>query len=385
MADVDRPMAVEAEPAPPPPSKPSGERSLLTQVLRIGASLVVPVVFILVLYYAGTVLLNEDSNRLVVVVMAIIVGVFGVFALYYGMDWVVNHLPEEHRDRVRPFAFVGPAIVMLSVFLLYPTVVTFKLSFQDALGTGFVGLDNYTNIFTDSDTLLSIRNSIMWVIIVPLFSVMIGLLFAVLSDRLGRKSESFSKTFIFMPMAISFVGASIVWRFVYNFRPQGFGEQIGLLNGIWQGLGNTPVAWLLQEPWNNFYLMVILVWLQTGFAMVILSAAIKSVPEDILEAARIDGANEFKVFTRVVVPSISSTIVVVTTTVVITVWKVFDIVFVMTGGQFGTTVVAERMVTEFFTFRNAGQGAALAVVMLLAIIPLMVVNVRRFQEQEATR
>ena len=176
-----------------------------------------------------------------------------------------------------------------------------------------------------------------------------------------------------------------MWRFIYNFRPEGFGEQIGLLNGIWQAVGAEPVAWLLQEPFNNFYLMVILIWLQTGFAMVILSAAIKSVPEEIIEAARIDGATEFQVFSRVVIPSISSTMVVVLTTVIITVWKVFDIVFVMTGGLFGTSVVAERMVTEFFTNRNAGLGAALAVVMLVAIIPLMYLNVKRFQEQEATR
>jgi alpha-glucoside transport system permease protein len=383
LADVDRPLVVEE--MPPAPSGPEGRSSILTQLLRIGAALVVPVVFVFVLYYAGTVLLNEDSNRLVVVVMAIIVGVFGVFALYYGMDWVVNRLPEHHRDRVRPFAFVGPAVVLLAVFLVYPTVVTFRLSFQDARGEGWVWFENYVNIFTESDTLLAIRNSMMWVLIVPVLSVLIGLTFAVLADKLGSKSEAFSKTFIFMPMAISFVGASIVWRFIYNFRPEGFGDQIGLLNGLWTSLGNEPVAWLLQQPWNNFYLMVILVWLQTGFAMVILSAAIKSVPEDILEAARIDGASEFKLFTRVVVPSIASSIVVVTTTVVITVWKVFDIVFVMTGGQFGTSVVAERMVTEFFTFRNSGQGAALAVVMLLAIIPLMVVNVKRFQDQEATR
>ena len=186
-------------------------------------------------------------------------------------------------------------------------------------------------------------------------------------------------------MAISFVGASIVWRFIYNFRPEGFGEQIGLLNGIWQAVGAEPVAWLLLEPWNNFFLMIILVWLQTGFAMVILSAAIKSVPEDIIEAARIDGATEFQVFVKVVIPSISSSIVVVATTVIITVWKVFDIVFVMTGGLFDTTVVAEKMVTEFFTFRNSGNGAALAVVLLIAIIPLMIANVRRFREQEATR
>jgi alpha-glucoside transport system permease protein len=186
-------------------------------------------------------------------------------------------------------------------------------------------------------------------------------------------------------MAISFVGASIVWRFVYSFRPAGFGEQIGLLNGALTGLGSEPIAWLLSEPWNNFYLMVILVWLQTGFAMVILSAAIKSVPEEIIEAARIDGAGEFQVFRKVTIPSIASTLVVVSTTVIITVWKVFDIVFVMTGGRFGTQVVAERMVTEFFTNRNSGIGAALAVVMLVAIVPLMVVNVKRFREQEETR
>jgi alpha-glucoside transport system permease protein len=275
--------------------------------------------------------------------------------------------------------------VLLSVFLVYPTVVTFKLSFQDKNGEGFVGLDNYGDIFTDPATLEALRNSVLWVIIVPALAVGIGLAFAVLSDKLGSKGEAFSKSFIFMPMAISFVGASIVWRFVYSFRPEGFGEQIGILNGLMVAFGNEPVAWLLQQPWNNFYLMVILVWLQVGFAMVILSAGIKSVPEEIIEAGRIDGASEFKVFWKIIIPSISSTLVVVLTTIVITVWKVFDIVFVMTSGEFGTSVVAERMVTEFFTFGNDGKGAALAVVLLVAIIPLMVLNVRRFQAQEAQR
>jgi len=358
---------------------------LATNLLRIGVSLVVPVLAALGLYWAGIVLLNEDSNRAVVVAAALIIGVLGVFGLYYGMDWLINRLPDQYRDKVRPFAFVGPAVVVLGVFLLYPTINTILLSFSDQRGEGFVGIDNYVALFVEGDTLLALRNSFLWVLIVPLLSVVIGLGFAVLADRLGRKGEAFSKTFIFMPMAISFVGASIVWRFIFNFRPEGFGEQIGLLNGIWQAVGAEPVAWLLLEPWNNFFLMVILIWLQTGFAMVILSAAIKSVPEEIIEAARIDGASEFQVFARVVVPSIYSSIVVVATTVIITVWKVFDIVFVMTGGLFDTTVVAEKMVTEFFTFRNSGTGAALAVVLLIAIIPLMVVNVKRFREQEATR
>ena len=190
---------------------------------------------------------------------------------------------------------------------------------------------------------------------------------------------------IFLPMAISFVGASIVWRFIYSFRPEGFGEQIGLLNGIWMGLGGDPIAWLSSEPWNNLLLMVIMIWLQTGFAMVILSAAIKAVPDDILEAARIDGATEIQIFWRVIIPSIMSSIVVVTTTMVISVLKIFDIVWVMTNGQFGTEVIAERMVRWFFRNDHNGRGAAIAVILFLAIVPVMYVNVRRFRAEEAMR
>jgi alpha-glucoside transport system permease protein len=377
---------VDTQEAPEPAGPPPGpSRSLGVQALRLAVSLVVPVVAFLFLWWATDLLRDAEANRILVVAVALVIGVFGVFGLYIGMDRAVSLLPDRAREAVRPFVFVGPALVILGFYLLYPAVLTTILSFRDAQGEGFVGLDNYIDIFTQSQTQRALINSFAWVIIVPLLSVTIGLTFAVLSDKLGKRSESISKSFIFLPMAISFVGASIVWRFIYNFRPEGFGEQIGLLNGIWSGLGNQPVAWLLQEPWNNFYLMVIMVWLQTGFAMVILSAAIKSVPDDILEAARIDGANEYQVFWRVTVPSIRSSLVVVTTTIVITVWKVFDIVWVMTGGEFGTSVVAERMVTEFFTFGNDGKGAALAVILLIAIIPLMIVNVRRFQEQEAQR
>jgi alpha-glucoside transport system permease protein len=383
--DIDEEHLGVEESRPIKPIHEGPGPNFMTQVLRIGVSLVVPVVAFGVLYWAGTVLLDEDANRLVVVFVALIIGVLGVFGLFYAMNWLVTRLPEQYRHYVLPFVFVGPALVLLSVFLVYPTVVTFKLSFQDKNGEGFVGLDNYGDIFTDPATLEALRNSVLWVIIVPALAVGIGLAFAVLSDKLGSKGEAFSKSFIFMPMAISFVGASIVWRFVYSFRPEGFGEQIGILNGLMVAFGNEPVSWLLQQPWNNFYLMVILVWLQVGFAMVILSAGIKSVPEEIIEAGRIDGASEFRVFWKIIIPSISSTLVVVLTTIVITVWKVFDIVFVMTSGEFGTSVVAERMVTEFFTFGNDGKGAALAVVLLVAIIPLMVLNVRRFKAQEAQR
>ncbi|MDH3469831.1 MAG: sugar ABC transporter permease [Acidimicrobiia bacterium] len=380
--DVDVETTSDVPPGRGPGRKPN---EFLLVPLRIAAALVVPVVAFAVLWWTFDFLKDEDANRVIVVVVALVVGVFGVFALYYAMDRLTNQLPEGVADKVRPFVFVGPALVILTVFLVYPAVNTLILSFQDASSETFVGLDNFQTIFTDSGTLEAVRNSAMWVVIVPFFSVSIGLSFATLADKLGRRQEAISKSFIFLPMAISFVGASIVWRFIYNFRPEGFGEQIGLLNGIWSGLGNTPVSWLLQEPWNNFMLMVIMIWLQTGFAMVILSSAIKSVPDDIIEAARIDGASEMQVFWKVTFPSISSTLVVVGTTIVITTWKLFDIVFVMTGGQFGTSVTAERMVTEFFTFRNNGVGAALAVLLFMAVIPLMVLNIRRFKEQELTR
>ena len=174
------------------------------------------------------------------------------------------------------------------------------------------------------------------------------------------------------------------WR-VYSFRPEGFGEQIGLLNGIWPSLGGEPVNWLAQQPWNNLFLMVILVWLQTGFSMVILSSAIKGVPDVLLEAARIDGASEWQTFWKIVMPSVASTVVVVWTTVLITVWKVFDIVWVMTGGFESTQVVAQSMVKEFFTNRDNGMGAALAVLLFVAVVPVLILNIRRFKAEEAMR
>lgn len=364
---------------------PRGRGPLLV-VLRAVAALAVPVIGFVALWLTFEFLRDSNVNRLAVVGVAVVVGVGGIWALFWGMDFAVsNLLPARFRESVRPAVFAGPALVLLGVYLVYPLVNTTILSFKDAKGESFVGLRNFIDIFTNSDTLVAVRNSLIWVVVVPVVAVVIGLAFATLTDRLGRRAEAVSKAMIFLPMAISLVGASIVWRFMYSFRSEGFGEQIGLLNGIWMGLGNEPVAWLQVEPWNNLFLMVILVWLQTGFAMVVLSAALKSVPDDLLEAARIDGASERQVFFRVVLPSISSTVVVVLTMVTIVVWKVFDIVFVMTGGRFGTSVIAQRMVTEFFTYRNDGIGAALAVILFIGVIPIMVVNVRKFRQQEETR
>jgi alpha-glucoside transport system permease protein len=191
---------------------------------------------------------------------------------------------------------------------------------------------------------------------------------------------------IFLPMAISFAGAAITWRLVYSFRPEGFGSNIGLLNGIMLGLGQKPVAWLDVQPWNNLMLMVIMIWMQTGFSMVVLSAAIKSVPDEIIEAARIDGATEWQVFRRIIVPSILPTIVVVATYMVINALKVFDIVFIVGSAETrGTEVIAERMIAWFFIRANNGRGAAIAVVLFVAVIPVMIWNVKRFREQETIR
>lgn len=321
----------------------------------------------------------------VVALIAIFVGVVGIFAVYTGVEKAIKHgLPPRLGERIRPYAYVGPALVLLAIFLIYPAVDVVATSFGNSEGRGFIGFDNYAYVFSDPGMLRSLRNTLLWVLAVPTVAVAIGLGFAVLADKLKR-FESLSKSLIFLPMAISFVGASIVWRFVYSYRIEGSGEQIGLLNGIWTGLGNAPVQWLDLVPWNNFLLMVIMVWLQTGFAMVILSAAIKGVPEEIIEAARIDGATEVQIFWRVVVPNIMSSIVVVFTTMVIGVLKVFDIVWVMTGGQDGTEVIAERMIRNMFGFRDFGRGAAIAVFMFLAVIPVMIINVRRFREEEAMR
>ncbi|MDJ0923080.1 MAG: sugar ABC transporter permease [Acidimicrobiia bacterium] len=353
-------------------------------LLRVASALVLPAVVIAFFFIFGF-LKDEEANKAIQVVVAIIAGIGGVWALYWGMDRLVSMFPERIARAVRPFAFVGPAMAILAFYLVYPAINTILISFQDKRSEAFVGLENYTTIFTDSFYLVSIRNSVIWVLVVPAAAVAIGLAFATMADKLSRRAESITKSLIFLPMAISFVGASVVWTFVYGFRPEGFGNQIGVLNGIVTSLGGSPVNWLQTSPWNNLFLMIILIWLQTGFSMVILSSAIKGVPDVLLEAARIDGATEWQAFWRITFPSISSTVVVVWTTVVITVWKVFDIVWVMTGGLFDTQVIAQTMVDEFFTNFNFGIGAALAVLLFIAVVPILIVNVQRFRAQEAIR
>lgn len=375
---------------PPPEEKltieePARGRATGISLLRVGTALAIPIAAFYLLWVTFNFLRDTDANRSVVVLVALVVGVVGVFILFSATNRVVDYLPERYQDGVRPYVFVGPCLVILSVFLVYPVINTLFLAFKDARSVEFVGLENFRFVFTDSSMLRSIRNTAGWIIVVPLIAVSIGLAFATLADRL-RRGEAVAKSLIFLPMAISFAGAAVTWQLIYNFRPAGFGTNIGLANGIWMGIGNDPVAWLQQQPWNNFLLMIIMVWMQTGFAMVVLSAAIKAIPSSILEAARIDGASEMQVFRWVVVPSILPTIVVVATYMVINSMKVFDIVFMIGGAETnGTEVIAERMIQWFFISDHRGRGAAIAVILFVAIIPMMYWNVRRFREQEAIR
>jgi alpha-glucoside transport system permease protein len=383
-------VSVTSEPAPAPgltgapPSR--GSTGVLVLLLRVLVAVAVPLATFSLLWWTFEFLRDENANRFIVVGVAIAVGVGGVFALYWGMNRAVDLFPARVRESVRPYVFVGPCLVILAVYLVYPVINTLLISFKDANSQSFVGLDNFKFVFTDSDMLRAIRNTAGWIILVPLAAVSIGLIYATLADRL-RRGEAVAKSLIFLPMAISFAGASITWQLIYSYRPQGFGSNIGLLNGVMIGLGQEPVKWLELQPWNNLFLMVIMVWIQTGFAMVVLSAAIKSIPDEIIEAARIDGASEFQVFRRIMVPSILPTIVVVTTYMVINALKVFDIVFVQPASAEtnGTVVVAERMIRWFFQLNHNGRAAAIAVVLFAAVIPVMVWNIRRFREEEAIR
>lgn len=349
-------------------------------------------------------------------------------------------------ERLRPWVFLFPAFFFLLVGLFIPTIRTIYLSFRDRRSESFNGIDNYRSIFKDKEMfsfdglghiftsrlfllaiivalvgvgwavlhgrrtgagtdlsaptpVLSLSataalfvlamvsalrgvlwNNLFWVVLVTGVSTAAGLGIAVLADR--TRGESAAKSLIFMPLAISFVGASVIWRFVYASTPAG-SEQIGVLNALWVGGGGKPQDWLLQQPWNTLFLIAIMIWVQTGFAMVVLSAAIKAVPTELTEAARVDGATEPQIFWRITVPQIRTTIIVVVTTLVITVLKVYDIVKVMTNGTAGTDVVASQMFTEAFINRNFGKGSALAVLLFIAVIPVMIINVRR-SDQGAT-
>lgn len=278
------------------------------------------------------------------------------------------------------FGFLGPAIILLAIGLVYPSVKTIYDSFLSSRGN-FVGLDNYLWIFTRPAALRTVLNTLVWVLVVPTISTIVGLAYAVFIDK--SRGEKVFKSLVFMPVAISFVGASIIWKFVYTARPEGQ-EQIGLLNQLVVWFGGEPVQFLQAEPWNTLFLMVVMIWIQTGFAMVVLSAAIKGVPADQMEAAELDGTNAWQRFVNVTVPGIRNALIVVLTTISIISLKVFDIVRTMTAGANETSVVANEMYTQFTTFQ-LGRSAAFAVVLFLMVMPIIVYNARQLKKQKEIR
>ena len=332
--------------------------------------------------------LGPTLSKLGQALVAIVLGVGGIWGLFYAGNVIIESLPGRAAGILRPYLFVIPAVAVVGLYLIYPTVGTVVESFTD-VPEGDGPLTNYGQAFTNRDVLIALRNNAIWLLIAPAASVVIGLVFAALADRV--RHEATAKSFVFMPLAVSFVGASVIWRFMYAWKPPGQ-PQIGVLNALWVGAGGVlvnlglleevePVAWLQQIPWNTLALIAIMVWLQVGLAMVILSAAIKGVPTELTEAARIDGASELQAFFRVTVPSIRGSILTVYTTIAIAVLKVFDIIFVTTGGNFDTSVVAVRMYQEMFRFRNFGQATTMAVILLIAVLPMMVVNIRNLRRQ----
>ncbi len=348
---------------------------------RILISLFVPIVTFVVLWQGFIFLRDSNAPKILITLVAIVWGVGGVAMLYVVSNWLIEKLPSIWVRRLQPYVFVGPAVAILAWYLAIPTFRTFWFSLYGPSSKEFVGLQNYAAIFTQRTMLLAFRNNLLWIVFGASLSVIFGLLIAVLADR--SKFETIAKSLIFMPMAISMVGAGVIWNFIYEVKGKG-DPQIGLLNAIWVALGHEPQAWTsLLQPWNNFFLIVILIWLQTGFAMVLFSAAIKGIPAELMEAARVDGANEIQIFFRIMIPYIMGTIITVSTTIVIFTLKIFDVVWVMTGGQFGTTVIATQFYREYFTNRNFGYGSAIAIILLIAVIPVMIYNLKQFSEREA--
>ncbi|NNH03670.1 sugar ABC transporter permease [Microbacterium ulmi] len=280
--------------------------------------------------------------------------------------------------RIRPWLWILPAIAFVTIFLVYPAIATVWRSLFDRRGDNFVGLDNYGWFFGSSDNLVAIRNNILWAILLPLLVVGIGLLVAVFAEKV--RYEVAVRSIIFLPMAISAVAAGVIWRLMYDIDPR-----VGTLNAVVTATGGDPVAFLSTEPWNNVYLIIVGMWMMTGLAVVVLVSGLKGVPLELLEAARLDGANEWRVFWSVIYPLLRPTIAVVTTTVLIFALKTFDVVFVMTNGNFGTEVMANKMYKELFSFTQEGRAATVATVLFLATVPLMVLQVRRFRQQEEQR
>jgi alpha-glucoside transport system permease protein len=324
--------------------------------------------------------------KLVNAVTAIIGGIGGAVIIFWILNKLAESLKGRWEDRVKPWMFAGPAILAIAVYLIYPAIVTIQYSFAHEDSTAYIGAKNYTDLITDKTFLSVITNNLLWIIIVPALTVVLGLGVAVLTDRLRPQGEKVTKTFIFLPMAISMVGAATIWRTIYDYQPEG-APQTGLLNAILGFFDRAPVFWYGTSTLhlNSLMLMIILIWTQVGFSMVLLSSAVKSVPEDTVEAGRIDGAGERRIFFNIIVPQIWPTVITVFITVLIGVMKVFDVVYVTTNGAYNTDVIGRRFYDELYTQGNNGYAAAIVVILLIAIIPVLIYQVRHFRQEEAAR
>ncbi len=319
-------------------------------------------------------------------ILAVILGTAATLGLYWLLDRLVHLFPNKTQERIKSLGFLIPAATLLILVLVLPLVNTIVWSFMDDKVKTFVGLDNHVALFTSPDFLNILLNNLLWVLIVPAVTVALGVLFANLGNQVGPTREKIFKSLIFMPMTISFVSASTIWGYLYV-NPAAGRPKIGLLSAVVEFFGGTPLNWMQIDTGrlNTFLLMAVIVWLQVGYSMVIISAGIKAVPEETIEAARIDGANGFQVFFRIIVPQISATIMSVFVTVLILVMKVFDIVLAMTGGNFNTNVLAFEYYKQFFVDSNLGPASAVVTILLILIAPLMWLQIRTVRHQESLR
>ncbi len=359
--------------------------SLLTTALLtlfiMAAGIIVSVVFAVGAYALISLIL--PAYKLIGAVAVMVLGVAACFGYFWGSNRLLDTIYPASganiganvtkANAIRPWLFLGPAIVILSIYLVYPVFNSIWLSFHGPTGQGWVGTSNYEWLARDGGFRESMRNNLLWLIVVPAAATFFGLIAAALTDRISW--GNIAKSLIFMPMAISFIGASVIWKFIYDYRAEGT-DQIGALNAIVTTFGGAPQAWITVPFWNNFFLMVVLIWIQTGFAMVILSAALRGIPEETIEAAIIDGASPFQIFYKIKVPQIWGTIAVVWTTITILVLKVFDIVLAMTNGQWGSQVLANYMFDWMFRGLDFGRSSTIALVIMVLVVPIMIWNIR---------
>lgn len=357
-------------------------RMLVGAVGMIVTAWIVCNAFLAFAYYPGTFF---DSG-LLIGLLGLVLGIGGSVVFFWFLNLCVEGFPSRLAEGLIPYAFLLPGFSLIGIFLLYPTIQTIVYSFANADSTAWVGVKNYQTIFADGAFWSALFNNLLWILIVPICTVALGLAVAVLADKLGPVGENLAKSGIFLPMAISFVGAATIWGLVYAYNAPGE-AQVGLLNAIITGLGGQPQAWMQIDTMrlNSLLLMVILIWLQAGFAMVLLSSAIKGVPEDTVEAGRMDGASEARIFWQIIFPQVRATLVSVLITIVIMVLKVFDLVYVMTNGRDRTDVIANMFFRKLFVDNQAGQASAVVVVLLVLVIPILIYQVRVFRQQEENR